>query len=198
MTFKRKYGVLLVAGQTAIYVPMIKRGVVDFAVGADWTTVDGDITVKVGTGSAANITNRPTAVTMGNTAMWQFILTAAELQAKTIEVTVADSATKAVEDQMFIVETYGHASAMYKADLSGSPTTCAVISGTRTATSFPTDLTETTNDHWKDAWFRFTSGALNGQVKQITGYNGSTKTLTFSSGFTAGPSIADTGEVVNY
>jgi hypothetical protein len=31
-----------------------------------------------------------------------------------------DSATKAVEDQAFVVETFGHASAMYQADLSAA------------------------------------------------------------------------------
>ena len=118
MTFKRKYNTLTVTGTTAIRIPIIKRAVVDFAVGADWTPAAGDVKIAIDGASAANVTNLPTAVAMGNTAYWQFILTAAELTCKSCVVTVADSATKAVEDQAFIVETFGHASAMYQADFS--------------------------------------------------------------------------------
>jgi hypothetical protein len=99
-----------------IYVPIIKRGVVDFAVSADWTPVAGDVKISKDGGAAANVTNLPTAITMGNTAMWDFSLTATEFQAAQIKVTVADAATKAVEDTMFVVETYGHASAQHALD----------------------------------------------------------------------------------
>lgn len=116
MIFQRKYGVLL-AGATLITIPIIKRGVVDFAVGADWTPAAGDVKVSIDGGAAANITNLPTAVVMGNTAYWAFVLTAAELTGKSIMVTIADAATKAVEDQAFLVETCGHASAMYPSDI---------------------------------------------------------------------------------
>ncbi len=115
--FLRKYG----AGTGAdIYVPIIKRDVVDFAVGADWSPAAGDVKVSKDGGAAANIGTLPTAVTMGNTAMWKFVLADAELQCKYLSITVADSATKAVEDQMLVVETYGNASAMYQADLSAA------------------------------------------------------------------------------
>jgi hypothetical protein len=120
MAFLRKYNTLTVTGTTAIRIPIIKRGVVDFAVSADWTPAAGDVKIAIDGAAAANVTNLPTAVTMGNTAYWEFILTAAELTCKSCVVTVADSATKAVEDQAFIVETFGHASAMYPVDLSAS------------------------------------------------------------------------------
>lgn len=119
-TFLRKYNTLTVTGTTAIRVPMIKRAVVDFAVGADWTPASGDCKIAIDGAAAANVTNLPTAVAMGNTAYWEFILTAAELTCKSSIVTVADSATKAVEDQAFVVETFGNASAMYQADLSAA------------------------------------------------------------------------------
>lgn len=118
MPFFRKYNTLLVTGTTAIRIPIIKRGVVDFAVGADWTPAAGDVKVFVDAAGVANITNLPTAIASGNTAQWEFILTAAELSCKQILVMISDSATKVVEDQCFIVETYGNASAMYAADLS--------------------------------------------------------------------------------
>lgn len=118
--FARKYNTLLVAGTTAIQIPIIKRGTVDYAVGADWTPAAGDVKISKDGGAAANVTNLPTAIAMGNTAYWQFILTATELSAANVVVTIADSATKAVEDQCFLVETFGHASAMYQADLSAA------------------------------------------------------------------------------
>jgi hypothetical protein len=118
MPFLRLYNTLLVTGTTGIRIPIIKRAVVDFAVSADWTPAAGDVTVKTGGGASGNITNLPTAITRGNTAEWEFILTAAELSGKTVTVLVADAATKVIEDQCFIVETYGNASAMYAADLS--------------------------------------------------------------------------------
>ena len=118
--FLRKYNTLTVTGTTAIRIPIIKRGVVDFAVSADWTPSAGDVKIAIDGAAAANVANLPTAVAMGNTAYWEFILTAAELTCKSCVVTVADSATKAVEDQSFIVETFGHASAMYQADLSAA------------------------------------------------------------------------------
>jgi len=125
--FLRKY-----ATATHIYVPMIKRGVVDFALGADWTPASGDVKVSIDGGAAANIGTLPTAVAMGNTAYWDFTIATGEVTGKKITVTVGDAATKAVEDQMFLIETYGHASAEYQADLSAAnlPADAVKIGGT--------------------------------------------------------------------
>jgi hypothetical protein len=108
-----KYGVAV-----HLYKPIVKRGVVDFAVSADWTPAAGDVKISKDGGAAANVTNLPTAITMGNTAMWDYSLTATEMQAAKVRITVADSATKAVEDQMFEIDTYGNASAQHAVDLS--------------------------------------------------------------------------------
>lgn len=115
MEILRKYGV-----QTDFYFSVIKRAVVDFAVGADWTPAAGDVKISKDGGAAANVTNLPTAITMGNGAMWKLTLTATEMQAAKIAVTVVDSATKAVEDQMILIATYGHASAQHAVDLADS------------------------------------------------------------------------------
>lgn len=109
--FLRKYG-----AATHVRIPIVKRAVVDFAVGADWTPAAGDVKISKDGGAAANVTNLPTATAMGNTAYWDFSLTATELQAASLIVTVADSATKVVEDQAFIINTYGNASAQILAD----------------------------------------------------------------------------------
>ena len=118
MVFLRKYGTLLVAGTTSVRIPIIKRSAVDFAVGADWTPVATDVRIAVDGAASANVTNLPTAVVAGNGAFWEFVLTAAELTGKQMIVTVVDAATKAVEDQSFLIETYGNASAMYVTDFS--------------------------------------------------------------------------------
>jgi hypothetical protein len=65
------------------------------------------------------------------------------------------------------------------------------------ATTFVTDLTESANDYWKDAFLRLTSGALINQVKKIAGYNGTTKAVTVAGGFTATPADGVSFEVVN-
>lgn len=107
-----EYGVAL-----HLYKPIIKRGVVDFAVGADWTPVAGDVTISKDGGAAANVTNLPAAIVMGNSATWDFSLTAAELQAKKVRIIVADAAAKVVEDVEFEIDTYGNAAAQHAANL---------------------------------------------------------------------------------
>src|SRR3990167_1938391 len=115
--FLSKYGEARV-----IEIPIVKRAVVDFALGADWTPAAGDVTITKDGGAAANVTNLPTARAMGNTALWSFSLTATEMQAARVVVTVADAATKVVEDQAFVIETYGHASAQHAFDLDTAST----------------------------------------------------------------------------
>ncbi len=77
-------------------------------------------------------------------------------------------------------------------------TTAAVATdGSNSATSFKTTLTESTNDYWKDAWLVITSGALIGQLKRVTAYNGTTKFITVSGGFTGTPADAVTFGLIN-
>lgn len=98
----REYGVA-----TTIYFPLIDAGTQNFAVSGDYTHASGDTKISKDGGAAANTTNAPAAITMGNGAMWELDLTATEMQAKTIVITIIDAATKAVEDQMIVIETYG-------------------------------------------------------------------------------------------
>ncbi|TAL13939.1 hypothetical protein EPN95_04600 [Patescibacteria group bacterium] len=114
MSFLRKYAV---GAGADIYIPIIKRAVVDFAVGADFTVAAGDVKISIDGAAAANIGTLPVALAMGNGAVWKFVFTNAELTGKYITVTVVDAATKAVEDQSFVIETYGNASALHPFDL---------------------------------------------------------------------------------
>lgn len=104
--------------QTDFYFPLIKRGTMDFAVSGDYTHSSGDVKVSKDGGAAATASNAPSAITMGNGAMWKLTLTATELSAAQIVVTFVDAATKAIEDQMLIIHTYGNASAYILFDLS--------------------------------------------------------------------------------
>jgi hypothetical protein len=63
-------------------------------------------------------------------------------------------------------------------------------------TIIPTNLTESANGHWKDAFCRFLSGSLIGQVKLVTGYTGSSKQLT-TEAFTNAPAAGDQFVLIN-
>ncbi len=115
--FMSKYGVA-----RHIYIPIPKAGSANHAVSADWTPSAGDVKISKDGGAAANVTNLPTAIAMGNSTVWDFSITATEMQAAQVMVTVADSATKAVDDTGFIIETYGNASAQHEFDLDTAST----------------------------------------------------------------------------
>jgi hypothetical protein len=53
----------------------------------------------------------------------RFVLSSTELECKQLLCAVGDAATKAIEDTYFIVETFGHASAMYPKDIATDNTT---------------------------------------------------------------------------
>ncbi len=209
-----KYGVAL-----HLYKPLIKRGSVDFAVSADWTPATGDVKISKDGGAAANVTNLPTAITMGNTAMWDFSLTATELQAAQVKVTVADSATKAVEDQFLEVATFGHASAKLVWDLSLANVVATVtdlpaakltahaagvlvllVGSGSTPTTVKFALVDGgapsgTNNFYNGRVIVFTSGVLAGSATAITDYDGATTTATVTT-LTGSPANAVTGVIV--
>lgn len=96
-------------GRAATFsVPIIKAGSTNFAVGADWTPVNGDVKVSIDGGTANNIGTLPSAVAVGNAAEWLFTLTAGELTGKRIRIAIADAATKAVEDDFILITTIDH------------------------------------------------------------------------------------------
>ena len=79
-----KYGVA-----RHIYIAIPKAGSANHAVNADWTPAAGDVKISKDGGAAANVTNLPTAIAMGNSTLWDFSLTATEMQAAQIVVTVS-------------------------------------------------------------------------------------------------------------
>lgn len=204
-----KYGVAL-----HLYKPIIKRGVVDFAVGADWTPAAGDVKISKDGGAAANVTNLPVAITMGNTALWDYSMTATEMQAAKVRITIADAATKAVEDDAFEIDTYGNASAQHLFDLSiatqpvnviqtagGAFQTGTVATGgfSPTSTQFECgDITEATASHFVGLSCFVLTGALAKQlIGVVTAYSliGGIGHFTVS-GSPTGESLANTDTVV--
>lgn len=76
-----------------------------------------------------------------------------------------------------------------------------ILRGTVAASSTTTvvntsDVTEATSDHYKDRWLIFVTGALAGQGKQISAYNGTTKAFTLNAALTEAPGNGDTFVVV--
>lgn len=139
--FLRKYG----TGTGAdVIIPIIKRGVVDFAVSADWTPASGDVKVSKDGGTEANIGTLPV---INGTSGWKFVFSDAELQCKSLTVRIVDSATKAIEDQFFIVETYGNASAMFQSDLAAAQLTANVTHFGGSAGTFSDGRPEVNTTH---------------------------------------------------
>ncbi|MHA2100682.1 MAG: hypothetical protein ACW99A_18590 [Candidatus Kariarchaeaceae archaeon] len=99
-------------------------------------------------------------------------------------------------DEMDIVKIDGNPQAAENLNVTQ---TQAVIrgaaSGTPTTTTMPTDLTEITDNHYKDASVIWLDGVLAGQRKAITGYTGATKTLIFEQ-TTDAASSGDLFEIV--
>jgi len=60
-----------------------------------------------------------------------------------------------------------------------------------TATLFISALTNSVDDFYKNAVLTFTSGNLDGQVRRISAYNGTTKTITLDPALTSAPANGD-------
>jgi len=91
-----------------IYFPMIKAGSNDFAGSGDWTPVAADTQYSVDGGAFGNTNATPTNEGGG---IWSLTTTAAEVNGKRTVFKIEDAATKAVEDQALIVQTWGDDSA---------------------------------------------------------------------------------------
>ena len=111
MEIWRKYG-----NSTSIYIPMITANSGSFITSGGWAPASGDVMVSKDGAAGANITTLPSQQIMGRGVMWNFALASAELQAAKVIVTIVDAATKAVEDNGFLIVTYGHASAEFIPD----------------------------------------------------------------------------------
>jgi hypothetical protein len=79
-----------------------------------------------------------------------------------------------------------------KALLDGTPSgEIATDADPRTTTAFETTLAEATDDHYNGAFIVFYSGALIGQSRKISDYDGTTKVVTVATAFTEAPAVGD-------
>ena len=96
---------------TAVTIPfsMVKRGLMDLAVTADWTPATGDTKISIDGAAFINTTNNP-AIISGTD--WGLALETTEVTGKVMTIQIIDqSSPKVVEDQKLYLTTKGHASA---------------------------------------------------------------------------------------
>lgn len=146
---------------------------------ANPTLATGDVKVVKDNGAENNLTTLPTvSPASGKTVRVQ--LSATEMDADKVTVIFSDAAGSEWYDHSIIIHTLPFAF-----------TASAVNDVSATTTSFVTDLTETTNDHYNDLFLVFTSGALLGQSRKISDYDGTTKTITLATALTDSPADND-------
>ncbi|MBI2818113.1 MAG: hypothetical protein HYX72_14355 [Acidobacteria bacterium] len=120
---------------------------------------------------------------IGTSGRYQFTLTAAEMDAGWVHVKIEKSGV--IDPVDIQIGTDGRPSGTVQTDAGNS------------TTNFKTDLASGVDEFWKDCLVVFTSGALEGQVKKVTGYAGTTKSISVGSEFTAPPSAGDRFVLVN-
>lgn len=145
--------------------------------GLTWSA--GQVVISKDGAAAVNTTNLPTAISGAPAGAYSLVLTAAEMDANEVLVMVTHPSAGAYDEK-------------HKTAAGAGPYSASVVAnGGNTATTFDTDRTESTADHWKDALLCFTTGALEGQVKKVSAYDGTTKFVTLSSAFTGAPAAGD-------
>ncbi len=146
--------------------------------GIPW--VAGDVLISKDGGAFANTANLPGEI--GLSGRYALTLTATEMDAAWVHVVVERDGIDPVD---LLIGT------------AGNPSGAVLADGGNTASTFKTDRAEPVADHWKDTLLLFTTGALEGQVKKVSGYNAATGFITVSSPFTGSPSAGDRFVLIN-
>jgi hypothetical protein len=168
--------------------PIVKAGSTDYAiVGTDWTPAAGDVKISKDGGAFANIATLPSTVTLSGSAAWSWTLSAAETEATEVVIQVIDSATKAVQDQFFRLQTTKAAALQV-----GVPQ-AAQSAGDTAITLDATAAAQT--DFYKGSVVAIISGDGANQARIITAYNGSTKVATLDRGWDVAITIGGTRSV---
>lgn len=165
--------------------PIVKAGSTDYALTADWTPAAGDVKVSKDGGAFANIATLPTFIASAAALNWT--LSAAETEATEVVIQVIDSATKAVQDQFFRLQTTKAAALQV-----GVPQ-AAQSAGDTAITLDATAAAQT--DFYKGSVVAIISGDGANQARIITAYNGSTKVATIDRGWDVALTIGGTRSV---
>jgi spore maturation protein SpmB len=165
--------------------PIVKAGSTDYALTADWTPAAGDVKVSKDGGAFANIATLPTFIASAAALNWT--LSAAETEATEVVIQVIDSATKAVQDQFFRLQTTKAAALQV-----GVPQ-AAQSAGDTAITLDATAAAQT--DFYKGSVVTIISGDGANQARIITAYNGTTKVATIDRGWDVAITIGGTRSV---
>ncbi len=175
-----------------LYFVIPKAGDTDFAATGDWTPATGDVKITKDGGAVANTSNLPTAVTGTGSVSWKLTLTATEMQADAILIQIVDSATKAVEDQAFLISTRMTGQVMANQGIIVLEVDTATFTATSTAFEafriFPDSTEEATADQYLQRKLLFLRpGNLGGTMTTITDYElaNSKEKLTYVATATA-------------
>lgn len=147
---------------------------------ANPTLATGDAQVSKDNGTFANLTTLP-SVSPASGKNVRVQLSASEMDADKVTIVLSDAAGSEWYDASLVIHTIPFLF-----------TASAVNDASATTTSFVTDLTEATDDHYNDLYLVFTSGALLGQSRKISDYNGTTKAVTLATALTDAPADNDT------
>ncbi len=166
MEIQARYGI-----EQTFYFPLIDAGAVDFE-STPVTFAAGDTQRSLDGAAFANCTNNPSHEGNG---IYSLTLTAAEMSATRIVVTIIDSATKAWEDQALLISTQMAG----QIEANQGIIICEVETATTAATSTtfealrlsPNTTEEATADHYNGRNILFTSGNLLGQMTDVTDYS---------------------------
>lgn len=142
------------------------------------TLATGDAKVSKDGGSLANLGTLP-AVTPASSKLIKVTVSATEMDADNVSIVLSDAAGDEWADVIVNIQP------------TGLMVPSAVNDASATTTSFVTDLTETTDDHYNDLFLVFTDGALQGQSRKISDYNGTSKTITLATALTDAPADND-------
>jgi len=160
-----KYGI-----QQTFYFPLIVSGGTDLAVSADYTPAAADCRISKSGGTWTQASNTIADETEG----WSITFTATEMQSTRIHVNIVDAATKAVEDQSLVINTTFSGQLEASAGIIiGEVDTATFAASTTELEGFrlsPNVTEEATADHYNGRLLLFTSGALLGQMTDITDY----------------------------
>ena len=140
----------------------------------------GDAKISQDGGAFGSTTNTPAEI--GSTGRYSLALTAPEMAADNVHVSVENASIDPVD---LIMAT------------GGQPTATVLTDGGNTSSTFLTSLTESDDDYWKDTLILFTTGALAGQVKKVLTYDGTSKFLSTATAFTTTPSNGDRFVLIN-
>lgn len=176
------------------------------------TLAVGDFKVSTDSGARANLANLPT-VSPAGTVDVKVILSAGEMNGDIVTVEFKDQ-TAPSEWETLVVTIYPEVNTLvdiaaktglltfdasnFVKSVQQFPTGAVVADAGNTNASFKTNLASGVDNFYANGqWVQFTSGALAGQISKVFSYNGTTKFLTFSAGFTAAPAAADNFKLIN-